>query len=111
MSDTPQLDEDLSRLFDQRRAVLPPEAFLERFQKRMHRTRRIRLGVQLGLLAVLAVLAVIVAPYASRMLLAAIGDSPRWVAEVGLAMTSPLGWLCSVFLGLWVLRRSHVFER
>jgi hypothetical protein len=107
----PPPDEDLTRLFDEARGDLPSEAFLERFQMRMARARRARLILQLCPLVLLAAVAAIVAPYAARGSLVVIEHAVRWIPDLGLAMTSPIGWVCSLALGVWVLRRSHVFER
>jgi hypothetical protein len=112
MSDLqPALDPDLARLFDEARTTLPAEAFLEPLERRMVRARRARLAFQVTALVVLAVAALGLAPYVVRGsdLLSRYGA--YWVGSVGVAMTSPIGWGCSLMLGAWVLRRCHAFER
>ncbi len=111
MSDMPPLDPDLTRLFDAARAPLPAEVFSERLQAGIDRARRVRLILQLVGLGLLAAVAVAVTPYAATVSLAAADSLGRWVPEVGVAMGSPLGWACSLLVGAWVLRRSHVFDR
>ncbi len=107
MSDMQSLDEDLLRLFERARTELPSAAFLERLERRMARARGVRLAVQISLLALLVVAIAIVTPEVT----AGIGYAAKWLPEIGLAMSSPLGWLCSLILGAWVLKRTHVFER
>ena len=109
--DSQPLDEDLVHLFEDARASLPAKAFLEPLERRMARARTLRRILRLGLLAVLVVSVAVLAPYASRGSLAAIDYAARWVPQIGLAMNSPAGWIGSLLLGLWVLRRSHAFER
>jgi len=111
MSDHPPLDEDLAHLFEDARAALPAKAFLEQLERRMARARTLRLTFRVGLLTVLVVAVAVLAPYAGRGSVAAIDYAAQWVPQIGLAMNSPAGWIGSLLLGLWVLRRSHAFER
>jgi hypothetical protein len=112
MSDMqPQLDEDLVRLFEDVQAPVHPEAFLERIERRMARLRRVRLAVRLSGLALLAGVAVIIAPYTLQGSLTLSSYAAEAVSSLGLAMMSPVGWACSLILGAWVLRRCHVLKR
>ena len=112
MSDMqPPLDEDLVRLFEDARAPLPSEAFLERFERRRARVGRLRLVLQVGGLALLAAAGLIIAPYAIRGSLALSGYAADGLSSLGLAMLSPAGWAGSLLLGAWILRRCHVFDR
>lgn len=111
MSEMQPLDEDLLRLFEGARSELPSAAFLERIELRMARARSVRLAVQIGLLILLAVAVAIVTPEVTRESLAGGDYLARWLPDLGLALSSPLGWVCSLILGAWVLKRTHVFER
>ena len=107
MSDMQSLDEDLLRLFEGARTELPSAEFLERIERRMARARGVRLAVQISLLALLVVAMAIVTPEIST----GVGYAAKWMPDLGLAMSSPLGWICSLILGAGVLKRTHVFER
>jgi hypothetical protein len=112
MSDMqPPLDEDLVRLFENAHAPLPPAAFLARFERRMARARRVRLAVQVAGLALLAGVVVIIAPYAIRGSLTLSSYAADGLLSLGVAMMSPVGWVGSLILGGWVLRRCHVLDR
>src|SRR5262249_53654638 len=111
MSDLQPLDEDLVRLFDGARAELPSEAFLEQLGRRIARSRAIRLGAQAALFVLLAGVAALLTPYVVGGSLTSMDHASRWLPDLGLALNSPLGWLGSLMLGAWVLRRTHVFER
>jgi hypothetical protein len=112
MSDIqPPLDQDLVRLFDDAQSTLPSEAFVERFERRMARSMRIRLALQAVGLALLAAVVWITAPYAIRGSLALSSSATEGLSDLGLAMGSPMGWVCSLLAGAWVLRRYHVFDR
>jgi len=111
MSDTrPQLDENLVRLFEDAHAPLPPEAFLELFERRAARAWRARFSLQVAGICLLAVIAALIAPYAIQGSLALSRDVSAGLSSVGLAMMSPAGWAGSLLLGAWVLRRCHVFD-
>lgn len=107
MSDMQPLDDDLLHLFERARTELPSAAFLERTERRMARARGVRVALQVGLLAVLAVAMAIVTPEVT----AGVGYAVKWLPELGLAMSSPLGWVCSLLVGAGVLKRTHVFDR
>ena len=112
MSDMqPPLDEDLMRRFEDARVPLPFEAFLERFERRRTRVRRLRVALHAGGLALLAAAGLIIAPYAIRGSLALSGYAADGLSSLGLAMLSPAGWAGSLLLGAWILRRCHVFDR
>jgi len=111
MNDSQPLDEDLMRLFEGARSELPSEAFVERLERRLARVRRTRLGIQIVLLALLAGVAALVTPYVSLGSLTAMDYAAQWVPDIGLALSSPAGWVASLILGAWVLKRAHVFER
>jgi hypothetical protein len=111
MSETPFADEDLVRMFEGTRSELPPEAFLQQLQRRMLRAKAASWAVRLGLLAALACAAWMAAPAVTRASLAAIAYAARSVPELALALSSPGGWIASLILGGWVLKRTHVFER
>jgi len=111
MNDMEPLDDDLMRLFEGARTELPSAAFLEQIERRMARGRCVRLTVQISLLALLAVAAAIVTPEVTRGSLAGGEYVAGWLPDLGLALSSPLGWAGSLILGAWVLKRTHVFER
>ncbi len=112
MSDRqPSLDPDLTPLFDGARTALPAAAFLESFERRIAHARGVRLAFQVATLGVLAGAALVLAPYVVRELLQLSGYAVRWAPSLGLAMSSPIGWACSLVLGAGVLRRCHAFER
>jgi len=111
MSDRQRPDGDLVRLFEAARTELPAEAFVERLERRLARSRRTRLGIQCLLLALLAVAAALVTPYVARGSLAAMDYAAQRLPDLGLVLNSPVGWIGSLLLGAWVLRRAHVFER
>jgi hypothetical protein len=111
MSDRQPLDEDLTRLFEGARTDLPSEAFVEQLERRLARARRMRLGTQVVLLAVLAAAAALMTPYVARGSLTVMDYAARWLPDVALALSSPAGWAASLILGAWVLKRAHVFER
>src|SRR5690242_4269226 len=99
MSDRQRPDEDLMRLFEAARTELPAEAFLERLERRLARSRRTRLGLQIVLLALLAVAVAFVTPYVARGSLAAMDYAARRLPGLGLALNSPVGWIGSLILG------------
>jgi hypothetical protein len=107
----PSLDPDLTRLFDEAHLELPATAFLESFERRIARARGVRLALQVAALGVLAPAALGLAPYAVRGSLLLSRYAMHWAPGLGLAMSSPVGWACSLLLGVWVLRRCHAFER
>lgn len=107
MSDMQSLDDDLLRLFEGARTELPSAAFLERIEGRMARARGVRVALQIGLLALLVAAIAIATPEIT----AGVAYAAKWLPDAGLAMTSPLGWVCSLVLGAGVLKRAHVFER
>lgn len=99
------------RLFEDARGELPPEVFVERLERRLARARGTRLGIQIVVLALLAVAAALVTPYVSLGSLSAMEYAAQWAPDIGLALNSPAGWVVSLILGAWVLKRAHVFER
>lgn len=111
MSEMQPLDEDLVRLFEGARTEIPSAAFLEHIELRMARVRGVRLAAQIGLLILLAVAVAILTPEIVSGSLAGGDYVARWLPDLGLALSSPLGWVCSLILGAWVLKRTHVFER
>lgn len=111
MSDRQPLDENLLRLFEGARTELPSADFVERLERRLARARLTRLGLQVALLALLVVAAALMTPYVTRGSLAAMDYAAQWLPDVGLALNSPAGWIGSLILGAWVLKRAHVFER
>ncbi len=112
MSDTqPPLDKVLVRLFEDAHAPLPPQGFLEGIERQMARARGIRLALQVGGLVLLGAVALIAAPYAIRVSLTLSSYASDGLSGLGLAMGSPAGWVCSLLVGAWVLRRFHVFDR
>jgi hypothetical protein len=111
MSDRQPLDEDLMRLFEGARTELPPAGFVDTLVRHLARARRVRLGTQVVLLALLAVAAALMTPYVARGSLSVMESAAQWLPDVGLALSSPAGWIGSLILGAWVLKRAHVFER
>src|SRR5690348_10873235 len=111
MSDSEPLDEDLMRRFEGARNELPSAAFVERLERRLGRARRTRVGIRIVLLAALAIMAVLLTPYVTRGSLTAMDYAAQWVPDAGLALNTPLGWVGSLILGAWILKRAHVFER
>ena len=111
MSARQPLDEDLVRLFEGARTELPPAGFVDRLERRLARARRMRLGTQVVLLALLAGAAALMTPYVARGSLTMVDYAARGLPDVGLALSSPAGWAASLILGAWVLKRAHVFER
>lgn len=111
MNDNRPLDEDLMRLFEGARTELPPAAFVERLERALARATHVWLGTQIILLALLAIVAALMTPYVTQASLTVTDYVAQWLPDVGVALSSPAGWLGSLILGAWVLKRAHVFER
>lgn len=101
-----ELDDPLTRLFAEAREPLPSEDFLQSLALRMDRARRGRTLRRAALTAAAAGLAVALTPYVAEGSLTVASHVGVWVPALGNALTSPVGWACSLALGAWELRRA-----
>ena len=104
-------DEDLTRLFDEARHALPAEDFAERVASRVRVVQRRRTLRRYGSWLLAAACAVAVSPYALEGSFALTARMERWLPDLGGALVSPAGWVCSILFALWLLRRVGVFGR
>ena len=98
---------ELSHLFRQAHLVLPDEAFMMQLLSRIERARRVRLGIQILAMAAAVVIVLLSANFvltttASVMRFAA-GALPGYADQV----VAPIGWSCSMLIGIWVILRSR----
>jgi hypothetical protein len=100
-------DDTLIRLFAEAQARLPADDFLQGVTRRMERERR-RRGIKLvTMTAAAGGLAIAATPYVARGSIVVADHLGIWLPAVGGALTSPIGWACSVAIAAWSLRRAY----
>jgi uncharacterized protein (DUF2062 family) len=102
-----ELDDTLTRLFAEARETLPPEDFLESVALRMNHGRRERALKRAALMTVAAGLGIAVTPFIAEGSLTVASHLGVWLLALGNALTSPLGWACSLAVGAWGVRRAR----
>ena len=104
-------DDDLARLFEQSRRAVPERDFGERVAGRIRAARRRRTLWRTASRLLAAACAAAASPYIVRGSLVLADRMERWLPDLGSALVSPAGWIGSILLAWWILRRAKVLRR
>jgi hypothetical protein len=102
-----ELDDNLRRLFAEAEETLPAAAFLEMAAGRVRQMRRRRAISRTALATAGVGAAIAVTPYVVEGSLLAASHAGMWAPGLGNALTSPIGWACSLAVAAWGLRRAR----
>jgi hypothetical protein len=100
-----ELDPALLGLFD--RAPSPPDAaaFVNGTLRKLETARRARLIRQCATLLIVLLASAFLAPYAARATLMAASWFADWLPAAGVALLSPIGWICVALVAWRITRR------
>jgi hypothetical protein len=101
-----EFDDTLSRLFAEAQETLPAADFLETAAARMRHARRRHTIKQAVFATAGAGIAVALTPDVVEGSLTAAGHLGVWLPALGNALTSPIGWACSLALAAWGVRHA-----
>jgi hypothetical protein len=104
-------DDDLACLFDEARHALPAGDFAERVANRIRSARRRRALWRGAAWLLVCAGAAAASPYVVQGSLVLAARVERWLPDLGGALVSPAGWVCSMLFALWILRRAKVLRR
>jgi hypothetical protein len=104
-------DPELARLFEEARRPLAEDAFVSLMLARMQLAHRARLLRQVVTLLAVMMLGGLIAPYAARETVATVGWIGESLSMLGGALTSPIGWACSLLIAWRIVRRALPFGR
>jgi len=100
-------DDSLGRLFAEARETLPTDDFLEHVALRISQARRRSAIKRMAVTAAGAALALAATPYIATGSLTVADHLGTSLPAVGNALTSPIGWLGSLALAAWGMRRTQ----
>lgn len=100
-------DDTLTRLFADTRENPPAGDFLHRMEMRLHQARRRRALANRGWMVAAAAFAAVLTPCIVQGSLIAASHLGGWLPGLGNALTSPIGWLCSLGAAAWGMRRAR----
>lgn len=104
-------DHRLERLFEEAREPLAGEAFQAEIERQLRITRRGSLVLQIIMHVLLFGSLVAATPLIVNETLHLSGYVSEAVSGLGAALLAPSGWVASVLLALWAMRRWRFSER
>jgi len=102
-----EFDDTLTRLFADTREALPAEDFLEHVAAGMNHELRRRAIKRTAVAVAAAGVAVVLTPYIVEGSLGFVSHLGTWLPAIGNALTSPIGWACSLAFAAWGVRRAQ----
>lgn len=109
--ENPDFDRKLERLFDLSQEDLAGEAFRAEIERQLWHMRRAALTRRIAVCVLLVASLAVSTPLIVHESMRFSGYVSDAVPTFGNALVTPVGWVASVLLALWVLRRLRVFWR